>query len=545
MTISTQCERLAAFPPDEVRAALERVCTHPDFQASPKITRLLRFLVEAELAGRAGSLKGYTIGLEVFDRPAGFDPDTDSIVRVNAARLRTMLAAYYAGIGRADTLRIALPKGAYRTAFIKPAVEDTPERGHILLAVERLEWRGSSDTEAYLAAGLSDELVATLSGYGDGLTVVRAPTHSLAMPSSRELGRHGLAYHLNGSLCAEGEDLRIALRLVGAADGEVAWSRKFRYPLSSPNLFDCLEEVSREVAATVLDPHGVLYQSVKRKRAPLPASHLAVFRYHEYQECFSPEAHLRARESLEQAVRQDPGYADAWAALAVVYLGEALFGFNRTGSPPELAARCREMARQAVAREVRNVMANYVLAMSAFYCKDRAQFLAEAENAERLAPHRPDNLAVIGMHRLLAGQWEAGLAMVTEAMRLNPFHPPWHHLSLSLSHLHFRRYGEALAALGRFAGLDFVPFQINLAVIHGHLGNLAESGRHLERIFALWPEARHEMRDILDFWFPFEDLAEVFAEGLTKGGFQLPEGSAGPLRRCDGSGRARADPVWC
>jgi len=183
--------------------------------------------------------------------------------------------------------------------------------------------------------------------------------------------------------------------------------------------------------------------------------------------------------------------------------------------------------------------------MSTFYCGDRAQFVAEAEHALRLAPHRPDSLAVIGMHLVLAGQWDQGLAQVTEAMRLNPFHPPWHHLVLSLRHLHFRQYREALVAIGRFAGLDFFPFQINLAVIHGHLGHLTEAGKHVERMFALWPEARHEMRDILHFWFPFEDLAEVFAEALTKAGFQLPAGSAGPVRRFDESGLALVGTSWC
>jgi len=153
------------------------------------------------------------------------------------------------------------------------------------------------------------------------------------------------------------------------------------------------------------------------------------------------------------------------------------------------------------------------------YRQDKAQFLAVAQHTLHLAPHRPDNLAVIGMHLALSGQWEHGLTLVTEAMRLNPFHPPWYHLVISLYHIHFGQYPAALAAIGRFAGLNFFPFQANLAVIHGHLGNLPEARRCLERMFELWPDARHRLQEILDFWFPFEDLADVFAAGLTKAGF--------------------------
>ena len=38
-------------------------------------------------------------------------------------------------------------------------------------------------------------------------------------------------------------------------------------------------------------------------------------------------------------------------------------------------------------------------------------------------------------------------------------------------------------------------------------------------MFELWPDARHRLQEILDFWFPFEDVADVFAAGLTKAGF--------------------------
>jgi TolB-like protein len=211
--------------------------------------------------------------------------------------------------------------------FAEPsAPEATPAGERILLAVERLKWLGGPDGQDYLAVGLTDELVTTLSCYGDNLTVVRAPADGLGMAAGFESRPDCLAYQLLGSVRQEGDDIRICIRLVEAADGLVAWSETFAHRLSPASLLAILEQVARQVAATVLDPHGILYQSLKRKTAPLLGSYLAVFRYHEYQERFAPQTHLRAREALEQSVREDPGYADAWAALANVYLGEALFG---------------------------------------------------------------------------------------------------------------------------------------------------------------------------------------------------------------------------
>ena len=106
-------------------------------------------------------------------------------------------------------------------------------------------------------------------------------------------------------------------------------------------------------------------------------------------------------------------------------------------------------------------------------------------------------------------------------MELNPYHPNWYYLVLSLNHLHGRRYQEALTSINRFAALDFFPLQINLAVIHGYLDNKQEARKALGRMFDLWPDAALKMKEILDFWFPFEDIAEVFMEGLIKAGFSI------------------------
>lgn len=83
--------------PDDVRDALERLLRSPQFAASPRAARFLRFIVETSLDGRQHSVKEYVPGVEVFDRSAAFDPTTDTIVRVGAVKLRKRLQAYYRG----------------------------------------------------------------------------------------------------------------------------------------------------------------------------------------------------------------------------------------------------------------------------------------------------------------------------------------------------------------------------------------------------------------------------------------------------------------
>jgi hypothetical protein len=100
-----------------VKAALERICASPSFDHAPKLTRFLRFVVEAALSGRADRLKGYTIGVEALGRRPDFDPQVDPIVRVEAIRLRAALRRYYEGEGALDRVLIDIPRGRYVPVF--------------------------------------------------------------------------------------------------------------------------------------------------------------------------------------------------------------------------------------------------------------------------------------------------------------------------------------------------------------------------------------------------------------------------------------------
>jgi TolB-like protein len=124
---------------DAVRAQLDRVLASPGFANADRLSRFLRFVVERTLEGEGDQLKEYRLGTEVFDRPDDYDPRLDSIVRVEARRLRSKLTEYYDGPGRADPLVIRVDKGSYVATFEADAAPapapagaaDGPERAPI------------------------------------------------------------------------------------------------------------------------------------------------------------------------------------------------------------------------------------------------------------------------------------------------------------------------------------------------------------------------------------------------------------------------------
>jgi Tol biopolymer transport system component len=107
---------------------LEAVLASKVFAGAARQQRLLRHLVERHLQDRASELKEYTLGVEVFDRGADFDPRLDPIVRVEASRLRARLVKYYESAGAESDLRIELPRGAYVPSFRRETAPVAPEQ---------------------------------------------------------------------------------------------------------------------------------------------------------------------------------------------------------------------------------------------------------------------------------------------------------------------------------------------------------------------------------------------------------------------------------
>ena len=113
---------------DTVRAQLEKICASTRFVNSHKLTQFLRLVVEESLAGRGSQIKEYSIGVEVYNRPSGYDPRVDATVRVEASKLRKRLSEYYAGEGQGDPILIKIPKGHYTPVFEYAAPENTRHR---------------------------------------------------------------------------------------------------------------------------------------------------------------------------------------------------------------------------------------------------------------------------------------------------------------------------------------------------------------------------------------------------------------------------------
>ena len=103
-----------------VQQQLELLLASPLFHSSKRYPKFLRFVVARALAGQTDQLKERILGVEIFDRPADYDTNTDPIVRVTAAEIRKRIEHYYQDSKHSHEIRMILPAGSYAPQFYWP-----------------------------------------------------------------------------------------------------------------------------------------------------------------------------------------------------------------------------------------------------------------------------------------------------------------------------------------------------------------------------------------------------------------------------------------
>ena len=103
--------------------------------------------------------------------------------------------------------------------------------------------------------------------------------------------------------------------------------------------------------------HGQIYSD----KTPANSSpYEAVLRSFSYLQRVSAEDHATARDGLERAVQQAPGYAPAWAMLAILFREEYRnHGFN---VQPDSLERALAAARNATEAAPSNRLAHHAVA---------------------------------------------------------------------------------------------------------------------------------------------------------------------------------------
>ncbi len=589
--MSEQATRNDVPTPDDIRAAVDRMVTSHVFSRSPQLGAFLRFVVEAVLRGKADRIKAYTIGVEVLRRDIRFDPQLDPIVRVEATRLRRTIERYYSGPGAGDAIIIDLPRGSYvptfrwreadiitatspasaplpglierisalaRTqpvfaALIAGAViasvtaaavvlrSDTqptaasglrPGNGMPTLAVQQFDVIGTPGPNAVWSTALYEKSRDAFARF-DAINVVSEP----ARPEVRVNYRFaGLVDYRDHGIT------RIHFRLSDVGDGSVVWTRTFERPASTDDRAAAENEIVSAVAATLLQPFGILRS---RENAKDLATSAGDARYRcllltaDAFRTFDRVEYDRARACLERVIALDPKFGDGFSYLAALNLREYVYGFGRSADDATALDRALQLARRGVEINPTGARAYQVLS-TVLFCRRDAAANAAAERAIELNPYDSIISGDYGGRLIAAGEIERGMNLVRQSAGRSGVQPSWHHFHLFLGSYMTGDLPEATRHADAMTSNTYTHGLMARALTAAANGDREKAQSALDRLVTVRPAWRDNPRGELGRYVSAAFIVDRLVADLTKAGVNSvstapPSPPKGPLP----SGNAR------
>jgi TolB-like protein/class 3 adenylate cyclase/Tfp pilus assembly protein PilF len=374
------------------------------------------------------------------------------------------------------------------------------------IAVLPFENRSEDKANAYFTDGVQDEILTDLAKIADLKVISRTSVlqyKSGVARNLREIAQQlGVANVVEGSVQRSGNRVRVNAQLIDARNDAHLWAQTYDRDLA--DVFAIQSEIAKAIADQL---QAKLSPNEKKAIEQPPTTDLAAFDLYSRAKSLvltagfsaTGEPDLRkAIELLDEAVKRDPSFFDAYCQLA--YAHEYLYAIWGDHTPARLALA--EAAVQAATRLRPDAAETHLARAQYLYygLRDYADALAELEIARRALPNDPRLFELTGLILRRRGQQEEGLRNLQRAVELDPRNL-YTLQQIALSYSDLRRYAEAIAALDRALAIvpDNVETRANRDLFYLFWkGDTRPLHQTIDSIFAQGPSA---IASAADTWF--------------------------------------------
>src|SRR5216117_1586432 len=341
------------------------------------------------------------------------------------------------------------------------------------IAVLPFENLSEEKQNAYFTDGVQNEILTDLAKIADLKVISRTSVMQYKSGLARNLTKIGeelgVAHVVEGSVQRAANKVRVNAQLIDARNDAHLWAQTYDRDLA--DVFAIQSEIAKAIADQL---QAKLSPNEKKAIEQPPTTDLTAFDLYSRAKSLVLTAGLsatgepderKAIELLDEAVKRDPSFFDAYCQLAFAHEQlYAITGFDHT--PARLALA--EAAVQAATRLRPDAAETHLARAQYLYygLRDYAGALAELEIARRALPNDPRLFEWTGYILRRRGQQEEGLQNLQRAVELDPRNFDTLQ-EIAVSYQFVGRYADSIAAMDR--ALTIIPDNIDARIAGAQL----------------------------------------------------------------------------
>jgi TolB-like protein/Tfp pilus assembly protein PilF len=375
------------------------------------------------------------------------------------------------------------------------------------IAVLPFENRSRDPDNAYFTDGVQDEILTDLAKIADLKVISRTSVmqyKSGAPRNLREIGQQlGVAHLLEGSVQRAANKVRVNAQLLDARTDAHLWAQTYDRDLA--DVFAIQSEIAKAIADQL---QAKLSPNEKKAIEQPPTTDLAAFDLYSRAKSLLLTASFsamsqpdlrKAIELLDEAVKRDPSFFDAYCQLAWAH--ESLYAISGLDHTPARLALAEAAVQAAIRLRPDAAETHLARAQYLYYGqRDYAGALAELEIARRALPNDPRLFELTGYILRRRGQQEEGLRNLERAVELDPRNF-FTLQQIAVSYQGLGRYADSIAALDR--ALAIVPDNAETRASRGlyYLCWKADTRPLHQTIDAILAQGPGAIASAADIWF--------------------------------------------
>ncbi len=516
---------------------VERICSCDEFKTKDLLCRFLSYILSEYLAGREQNLKGYNIGIDVFNRGEDFDPGQDALVRIHAGRLRRMLDLYYLKEGKNDEIRIEIPKGAYSPKITykkEKQISGAKDAGLVMHSqfpadakIAVIPFKNlTGDSECnYFAYGISEELSVELTKYED-LSVYNFNhldnTRWSETEFKNQVKKREIRFIIGGAVNKIGNQVKVIAHLTDMAEDRQIWAESFLKELTLENLFEIQEALSKEIAIKIGSEYGVILQKLafdsRQSDFQNFDTYSAVLMFYYFQVHQTAETAQQAFLALSNAVKNNPESGVATALLAAMHGNFYMLDLPDAQKSYELFGTLSERAAKMAPG---SLLVKTALAFKCFAYNEKERFFQLAEKCLSVSQNSSLRTGSLAFYLSLYGEWEMGKELLDKLMHQNIAYPLYFHGSTTLYYYRENEYKLALQEANKYILPTIFWAPMLRAAVFGQLHEMEEAKNNIEQLKKLKPDFEEKAVYLISRYVKEDELVNHIIEGLRKAGMNL------------------------